>query len=99
MILNISYSSFSKSSKSPCDVDGPSNGIKLKRKATMGNYGLKSEDGREVVIVMLVFGVISLSSTILRIVSRRMRSISLGLDDYSMISATVRSSNSLSSVA
>ena len=61
----------------------------------MGNYGLKAKDGREVVVVMLVFGAISLSSTILRIVSRRMRSISLGLDDYFMISATVRSTNGL----
>ncbi|KAJ5171475.1 uncharacterized protein N7500_004258 [Penicillium coprophilum] len=59
----------------------------------MGNYGLKAKAGREIVVVMLVLGAISLSSTILRIVSRRMRSIRLGLDDYCMMGATVFSSN------
>ncbi|KAJ5963706.1 uncharacterized protein N7479_003582 [Penicillium vulpinum] len=54
----------------------------------MGNYGLKSKDGREIVTVMLVFGAISLTSTILRVVSRRTRNVSLGLDDYCMIGAT-----------
>ncbi|KAJ5502343.1 hypothetical protein N7463_005217 [Penicillium fimorum] len=55
----------------------------------MGDYGLKAKEGREIVIVMLIFGAISLSSTILRILSRRMRDIRLGLDDYCMISATL----------
>lgn len=57
----------------------------------MGNYGLKAKDGRDIVIPMLVFGVLALISMVLRIVGRRMRNISLGIDDYCMIFATVRS--------
>lgn len=57
----------------------------------MGNYGLKAKDGRDVVIPMFVFGALALVSTILRTVARRMRKVGLGIDDYCMMVATVRS--------
>ncbi|KFZ07714.1 hypothetical protein V502_09820 [Pseudogymnoascus sp. VKM F-4520 (FW-2644)] len=48
----------------------------------MGQYGLRAEDGRAIVVIMAVIGVVSIVSVALRIVSRRMRDLSLGLDDY-----------------
>jgi hypothetical protein len=48
----------------------------------MGSYGLRAKDGRDIVIVMVDFGAIAMMSTGLRIVSRKMRNVSLGLDDY-----------------
>ncbi|OBT54914.1 hypothetical protein VE04_04924 [Pseudogymnoascus sp. 24MN13] len=48
----------------------------------MGEYGLRAEDGRAIVVIMAVLGVVSIASVALRIVSRRMRDLSLGLDDY-----------------
>ncbi|OBT95420.1 hypothetical protein VE01_05151 [Pseudogymnoascus verrucosus] len=48
----------------------------------MGQYGLRAEDGRAIVAIMAVIGVVSIASVALRIVSRRMRDLSLGLDDY-----------------
>lgn len=56
----------------------------------MGNYGLSAEDGRAIVIVMVVLGFLAILSTILRLVSRRMRGVNLGWDDILMILATVR---------
>ncbi|KAL2810034.1 hypothetical protein BJX63DRAFT_423398 [Aspergillus granulosus] len=53
----------------------------------MGKYGLKASAGRELVIVSLVLQAISITATILRVVSRRIRKISLGLDDYLMLAA------------
>lgn len=55
----------------------------------MGNYGLSATDGRDIVIVMVVLGFLAILSTILRVVSRRMRGIKLGWDDNLMIIATV----------
>ncbi|KAJ5291235.1 hypothetical protein N7478_000486 [Penicillium angulare] len=54
----------------------------------MGSYGLESKDGRDIVIVMLVFGWISIASTVLRVISRRMRDVSLAAEDYMMMIAT-----------
>jgi len=55
----------------------------------MGNYGLRAQDGRDIVIVMVVLGLLAILSTILRVVSRKMRGINLGWDDNLMIIATV----------
>lgn len=55
----------------------------------MGNYGLESKDGRDIVIAIIVLGWISIFTTILRVAARKMRNISLGLDDYCMLVALV----------
>jgi hypothetical protein len=55
----------------------------------MGEYGLRAEDGRAIVVIMAVLGVVSIASVALRIVSRRMRDLSLGLDDYLIMLAMV----------
>lgn len=55
----------------------------------MGNYGLSATDGRDIVIVMVVLGFLAILSTILRVISRRMRGIKLGWDDNLMMIATV----------
>ncbi|KAJ5711332.1 hypothetical protein N7488_005488 [Penicillium malachiteum] len=54
----------------------------------MGSYGLKSKEGRDIVIVILVFGWVAILSTVLRVISRKMRKVGLGLDDYLMVLAT-----------
>ncbi|KAJ5898350.1 hypothetical protein N7504_008638 [Penicillium tannophilum] len=54
----------------------------------MGNYGLSATDGRDIVIVMVVLGFLAILSTILRVISRRMRGIKLGWDDNLMMIAT-----------
>lgn len=58
----------------------------------MGNYGFSNPNGGRFAIVTLVFMVLSTLTTILRIVSRRMRNLSLGLDDAFVILGTVRTS-------
>ena len=55
----------------------------------MGQYGLRAEDGRTIVVIMVVIGVVSIVPVALRIVSRRMRDLSLGLDDYLIMVAMV----------
>lgn len=55
----------------------------------MGEYGLRAKDGRDIVIVMIVLGVVSITSVVLRVISRRMRDLRLGLEDYMMIVAMV----------
>jgi hypothetical protein len=68
----------------------------LKRNNTIGSYGLRAKDGRDIVIVMMVvFGAIAMMSTGLRIVSRKMRKVSFGLDDYFMVIAGKLSSDTL----
>ncbi|KAJ5586784.1 uncharacterized protein N7459_002549 [Penicillium hispanicum] len=52
--------------------------------ACMGDDALGVKEGRNLVIVVVVLGCISVLSTVLRVVSRRM---SLGLDDYCMVTA------------
>lgn len=52
-------------------------------------YGLRARDGRNVVIVIMVLGLLAISAVILRVVSRRIRKVSLGLDDYLMLTAIV----------
>ncbi|KAL4922632.1 hypothetical protein BDW62DRAFT_196636 [Aspergillus aurantiobrunneus] len=49
--------------------------------------GLKAEQGRALFIVSILFGVLAVASVAMRFVSRRMRSASLGLDDYIMFVA------------
>ncbi|KAJ6009872.1 hypothetical protein N7522_004888 [Penicillium canescens] len=62
----------------------------------MGSYGLRANDGRNIVIVMMaVFGTIAMISTGPRIVSRIMRNLSLGLDDYFMVIAGELSSDTV----
>jgi hypothetical protein len=58
----------------------------LKRNNTIGGYGLGAKDGRDIV-VMVGFGTIAMISTGLRIVSREMRIVSLGLNDYFPVSS------------
>lgn len=55
----------------------------------MGQYGLRAEDGKAVVVIMVVLGAVSIASVALRVVSRRMRDLSLGLDDYLVMVAMV----------
>lgn len=54
-----------------------------------GKYGLRARDGRNIVIVIIVLGVLAIAAVILRVVSRRIRKVSLGLDDYLMLTAIV----------
>ncbi|KAL4919246.1 hypothetical protein BDW62DRAFT_47106 [Aspergillus aurantiobrunneus] len=51
------------------------------------NYGLRARDGRDIVIVIIVLGLLAVTAVILRVVSRRIRKVSLGLDDYLMLTA------------
>lgn len=55
----------------------------------MGDYGLKAKPGRDIVIVIIVFAIISVLSVVLRIQSRRMPNLSLAFDDYIIIVAMV----------
>lgn len=55
----------------------------------VGKYGLRARDGRNVVIVIIVLGVLAIAAVILRVFSRRIRKVSLGLDDYLMLTAIV----------
>ena len=55
----------------------------------MSQHGLRAEDGRAIVVIVAVIGVVFIASVALRIVSRRMRDLSLGLDDYLTMSAMV----------
>ncbi|KAL4888788.1 hypothetical protein BDV59DRAFT_210917 [Aspergillus ambiguus] len=52
-----------------------------------GKYGLRARNGRDIVIVIIVLGVLAITSVALRVVSRRIRNVSLGLDDYLMLTA------------
>ncbi|KAL4793036.1 hypothetical protein BDV19DRAFT_367248 [Aspergillus venezuelensis] len=52
-----------------------------------GKYGLKAKDGRELVVVIIALGVVAIAAVVLRVVSRRIRKVSLGLDDYLMLVA------------
>lgn len=54
-----------------------------------GKYGLRARDGRNIVIVIIVLGILAIAAVILRVVSRRIRKVSLGLDDYLMLTAIV----------
>lgn len=56
----------------------------------MGDYGLKAKPGRDIVIVIIVFAIVSVLSVILRIQSRRMLNLSLAFDDYLIMVAMVR---------
>ncbi|KAL4928002.1 uncharacterized protein BDV17DRAFT_292022 [Aspergillus undulatus] len=52
-----------------------------------GKYGLKAKDGRELVTTIIVLGIVAIAAVALRVVSRRIRNVSLGLDDYLMLIA------------
>ncbi|KAL4937822.1 hypothetical protein BDV06DRAFT_202191 [Aspergillus oleicola] len=52
-----------------------------------GKYGLRAKDGRDLVIVTIALGVVAIATVVLRVVSRRIRQVSLGLDDYLMLVA------------
>jgi hypothetical protein len=55
----------------------------------MGDYGLKAKPGRDIVIVIIVFAILSVLSVILRIQSRRMLDLNLAFDDYLIMVAMV----------
>lgn len=68
---------------------------RLKRNNTIGSYGLRAKDGRDIVVVMVGFGAIAMMSTVLRILSWKMRNGSLGLDDHFMVIAGELSSDTV----
>lgn len=55
----------------------------------MSHYGLRSTEGRRVTIAISVLLLVSIASVILRIVTRRMQSITLVFDDYVIVVALV----------
>lgn len=63
--------------------------VSLGSSDAMGKYSLQAEDGRAIVIIMAVIGVVSIASVALRVVPRIMRDLSLGLDDYLIMLAMV----------
>jgi hypothetical protein len=54
-------------------------------------YDLSVARALDLLIVITVFAAIGIATTILRLESRKMRKIDLGLDDYFMLVALVRS--------
>jgi hypothetical protein len=52
-------------------------------------YDLSVAKARNPLIVITVFAAIGVATTILRLQSRKMRNINLGIDDYFMLAALV----------
>lgn len=55
----------------------------------MGNYGFSSPQGTTFGVIALVFVAVAVITSILRVISRRMRHLNLAWDDACAVAATV----------